>query len=157
MGETEVLPPNGHYPHHSNHLSMPHPQPLPLHQTALPTSTVNGQWPTTYGSVTTSIASQRSRKLVSGKRYRIPFFILLSFNWGLVIFFSIVVSSVSVCVDCVFSKCVCMCVISSLSVFVQVCVNCVFSKCHLQYVGIHMHVSSGVWLFFHLLFSEYQV
>ncbi len=82
-------------PNHTQHTQ--HHPPM----TALPTTTVNEtrQWPT-YGSVTTmSVSSQANRaKPVTTKRYRLPFIILLAFDWGLVVFFSVVVMQVCRCV-----------------------------------------------------------
>ncbi len=58
---------------------------------------VGGPWHANYGSVATmnSITSMGRRKPPRKKRYRLPFLILLAFDWGMVIFFSIVVEGVS--------------------------------------------------------------
>jgi hypothetical protein len=96
--DVEVAVGNGHLPY--GHLPYGI-NPAPADVAPLP-STVNHthHWPTTYGSVgpgslAGSLASHaQNRKPVKRKRYRIPFLILLAFDWGLVVFLSVVVMKV---------------------------------------------------------------
>ncbi len=48
-----------------------------------------------YGSMSTTISTQR--KTVNEKRYRLPLLILLGFDWGIVIFMSIICFVLNVC------------------------------------------------------------
>ena len=92
-GEGEVSPV---YPPAYPSSTRPHqiqPAPVTTLRTTVPAET--RQWPT-YGSVATmSVTSQPNRaKTTPTKRYRLPLIILLAFDWGLVVFFSVVVMKV---------------------------------------------------------------
>ena len=50
---------------------------------------------TRYGSVSTLQSTTQAKRAPTNKRFRLPFFIILVFDWGLVIFLSIICSVVS--------------------------------------------------------------
>lgn len=43
-----------------------------------------------YGSVSTTVSNHRSKTVSGQKRYRLPLLILLGFDWGMVVFLSII-------------------------------------------------------------------
>lgn len=56
-----------------------------------------------YGSVSTTASNAAQKKPPHGKRYRLPLLILLGFDWGLVVFLSIICWVLHVSITCVLS------------------------------------------------------